>query len=574
MFLLLASFLAGVLTSLAPCILPLLPVIIGSSVINSKDIHKNRWKPYVIALSLAISVIIFTLLLKVSSLFIGIDPSVWLYISGGIVILIGINMFFPMLWTRVSIAIGLEVGSNKLLSKALHRTGFGGAILTGAALGPVFSSCSPVYALVLATVLPVNLALGIIYILAYTLGLGLALLAISLVGRRLITKLKWAVNPNGIFQKVLAIILVVVGLMIITGYDKKFQTWVAPYLPFDTTIVEQSLLPKNSGSNTTPLLTKKSFNVVPYTAPELTGIVDWVNSDPQTLTSLRGKVVLIDFWTYSCINCQRTQPYLNKWYDTYQKDGFIIIGVHAPEFAFEKVKSNVKNAVIDEGIKYPVALDNNFSTWNAYSNQYWPAKYLIDKDGQVRYTHFGEGDYDQTEIAIQTLLQESGKSINGTVNNTASSAAMAPGQTPETYLGYSRGERFQNSNQFKADLSVSYTLSKQTNADNWSLGGQWQINSQQAVASGHDSHLSFNFSAKEVYLVMDGPSDIPITLTLNGNPVTATSNGGSDVDANGQVHLGGARLYKIISLPHFASNQMLDISVPSGVSVNAFTFGG
>jgi cytochrome c biogenesis protein CcdA/thiol-disulfide isomerase/thioredoxin len=574
MLLLLASFLAGVLTSLAPCILPLLPVIVGSSVIGAANKKQAKWKPYIIALSLAVSVVLFTLLLKVSSVFIGIDPSVWLYISGIIVILIGINMFFPMLWTRISIALGFEVGSNKLLGKALNQSGFSGAILTGAALGPVFSSCSPVYALVLATVLPVNLALGVIYILAYALGLGLALLAISLLGRKLITKLKWAVNPNGIFQKVLAIILIIVGLMIITGYDKKFQTWVAPYLPFDTTQVEGNLLPKSNSQTQLTNGQKTTFNVTPYAAPELSGIADWINTNPLTIAGLKGKVVLIDFWTYSCINCQRTQPYLNKWYDTYQKDGFVIIGVHAPEFAFEKVPANVKKAVLDENIKYPVALDNNFSTWNAYSNQYWPAKYLIDKDGQIRYTQFGEGDYDKTEGAIQTLLKETGKTVSDVVGKDSGAVVNSPGQTPETYLGYNRAERFENADQFKPDVTTSYTLTSNINSNYWSLGGQWQMNGLQTVAKGQDNHLALNFSAKEVYLVMDGPAYTPITLSLNGKTVTSVANGGSDVDINGQIHLDGARLYKLINLPTFARDQKLDISVPADVTVNAFTFGG
>jgi cytochrome c biogenesis protein CcdA/thiol-disulfide isomerase/thioredoxin len=576
MFLLVASFFAGVLTSLAPCILPLLPVVVGSSVAGGANKKKDRWKPYIISFSLAISVILFTLLLKVSTVLIGIDPSVWLYISGGIVILLGINLYFPNLWVQISSRIGFEIGSNKLLGKAARRSGFGGAILTGAALGPVFSSCSPVYALVLATVLPVNLALGLVYMTAYALGLGLALLAIALAGRKVIAKLKWAVNPSGVFHKILAIILVLVGLMIITGYDKKFQTWVAPYLPFDVSNIEQQLLPsgQNTATSTTPDGSKTTFNVRPYDAPELTGLSDWINSNPTTLAALKGKVVLIDFWTYSCINCQRTQPYLNAWYDKYQKDGFVIIGVHAPEFAFEKVPANVRQGVKDAGIKYPVALDNDFATWNAYKNQFWPAKYLIDKEGQVRFTHFGEGEYDKTEEAIQTLLKETGKTISASVNKDNGTAPVNDGQSPETYVGYKRAERFANNDQFQADKTVNYSLANNLPEHGWSLGGEWQINGLQAVSKSDTSKLRYNFSAKEVYLVMGGPTDRPVTLTLNGKPVTASNSGGSDVDANGQIHLNGARLYKLIKLPDLARNQQLELNIPNGVSVNAFTFGG
>ncbi len=575
MLLLIASFLAGVLTSLAPCILPLLPVIVGSSIVPGTNKKQNRLKPYIIALSLAISVLLFTLLLKVSTALIGIDPSVWLYISGGIVILLGINMFFPNLWIQISVWLGFEQSSNRLLGNATKHSGIAGAILTGAALGPVFSSCSPVYALVLATVLPVNLGLGFIYMIAYALGLGLALLVIALVGRKLTTKIGWAVNPNGTFHKVLAVILVIVGLMIITGYDKKFQTLVAPYLPFDVTNIEQSLVPGASplGGASSISTAKTTFNVQPYPAPELTGISNWINTQPTSLASLRGKVVLIDFWTYSCINCQRTQPYLNSWYDKYEKDGFVIIGVHAPEFAFEKVPENVRKGVKEAGIRYPVALDNDFATWNAYNNRFWPAKYLIDKDGQVRYTHFGEGEYNKTEEAIQTLLKETGKTVGASINKDNGNASVTLGQTPETYLGYSRAERFANVSQLKDDEAADYKLADGLAQHQWSLGGKWQISALQATAKSDDSKLRFMFSAREVYLVMNGSSDKTVSLTLDGKPVTSTNNGGIDVDKDGRIHLDGARLYKLIRLPEFSHKAQLELTVPDGVTLNAFTFG-
>lgn len=578
MFLLIASFLAGVLTSLAPCILPLLPVIVGSSILSDGDKKKDSLKPYIIAGSLALSVILFTLLLKVSSVLIGLNPMVLTAASGIIVILIGITMLFPLLWVRASSAIGFEDNSNKLLSKAYKKSGVSGSILTGAALGPVFSSCSPVYALVLATVLPVNLALGIIYIISFALGLGLALLAIALAGRRLTKKIGWAVNPEGAFRKVLAVILILVGLLVMTGNIQKLQVWAADHLPFGISSLEQKLIPKTSQSATNTSIknggTKQQFNVTAYDAPELQGIADWINTDPTTLQQLKGKVVLIDFWTYSCINCQRTQPYLNAWYDKYHDDGFEIIGVHAPEFAFEKVPENVRKAVKEDNIKYPVALDNDFKTWAAFNNQYWPAKYLIDKDGQIRYTHFGEGAYDETEEAIQVLLKETGQTVSEKIEEDTDITSSQVGQSPETYLGYSRGERFTNTAEFLADTPISYTLSKTSSEHQWSLGGEWQIGAMDTISTAGGSVLAFNFTAKEVYLVMDGPANMPVTLTLNGMPVTSVVNGGDDVDEKGKVFLDGARLYKLIRLPDFAKNQRLEITVPKGTTINAFTFGG
>ena len=408
MLLLLTSFLAGILTVFAPCVLILLPVIVGSSMVSDTDQKMDRKKPYIISISLGFSVLLFTLVLKASTVLIGVDPQVWKSVSGFIVIILGLSLLFPLLWARLSAALGFENSSNNLMHRASKKSGTLGYILTGAALGPVFSACSPIYALILATVLPVNLAFGLVYMTLYTTGLSLTLLIIALAGRRLTKRLNWIATPNGWFRRVLAIMLILVGIAVVTGFDKKVQTWALEKIPFSSTKIEEKLIPKKDAVSVKKIVIKKAeFNITnPYQAPEIRGIESWINSNPLTIAGLKGKVVLLDFWTYSCINCIQTQPYLNKWYDNYKKAGFEILGVHAPEFAFEKVEKNVQDAVKKAKILYPVALDNRFSTWTAYSNQYWPARYLIDKNGKVRYTHFGEGDYDGTEVAIQTLLKE------------------------------------------------------------------------------------------------------------------------------------------------------------------------
>ena len=238
MLLLLTSFLAGVLTVFAPCVLILLPVIVGSSMISDGDQKLDRKKPYIISISLGISVLLFTLILKASTVLIGIDPQVWKSVSGFIVIILGISLLFPLLWARMSATIGLENNSNKLLGRASKKSGVLGYILTGAALGPVFSACSPIYALILATILPVNIALGLVYMTLYAAGLSLALLVISLAGRRLTKKLKWAVTPNGWFRRILAILLILVGIAVATGFDKDIQTWMLINIPFSSTVIE------------------------------------------------------------------------------------------------------------------------------------------------------------------------------------------------------------------------------------------------------------------------------------------------------------------------------------------------
>ncbi len=566
----LLSYVAGLLTALAPCVLPLLPIILGGSLVGDK---KNKWRPYIITASLVVSLILFTLLLKVSTALISIDPKVWAIGSGVLVIILGFFMLFPNLWARIIGTLGIEHRSQGLLGKAYKQeNGVLSAILIGAALGPVFSSCSPTYAWVIATVLPSSTLLGMIYLTFYVLGVATALLAIALLGRKLLERIRWASDPKGWFQRGIAVLFIIVGIFIATGLDKKVQTYLVEKDFLNIKVLEEKLVPNTNDStkmNDNSVDTKQRFNVTAYNAPELKNIAAWINSDPQTITSLKGKVVLIDFWTYSCINCLRTQPYLNAWYDKYKDDGFVILGVHAPEFAFEKVTSNVQKAVVDAGIQYPVALDNNFSTWNAYDNRYWPAKYLIDKDGQVRYTHFGEGDYQETEETIQTLLKETGKLVTDSVEIERSVTSAGRSQTPETYLGYERAERFANRDQFVANAPVNYTVADSLKQNEWSLSGKWQINEESSQSLADESKLSINFSGKEVYLVMSGPPGAFVGVTV-GDQILP---GGVDVDAKNQILIDGARLYTIGNLDTYTSGKTVTLTFPTGVTVNAFTFG-
>lgn len=569
----LLSYIAGLLTALAPCVLPLLPIILGGSLTGGK---KDKRRPYIITASLVVSLIFFTLLLKASTILIGIDPHVWTIGSGVLVIILGLFMLFPDLWVRIIGNLGIEHKSQGLLAKAYtQKNGVISAILIGAALGPIFSSCSPTYAWVIATVLPSSTLLGMFYLTFYVVGVATALLAIALLGRKLLVRIKWASNPRGWFQRGIAVLFIIVGVFVATGWDKKVQTYLVEKDFLNVKSLEEKLVPSNNSSPKTnndnsSNKEKEEFNVVGYDAPELNGIADWINSDPQTIAQLKGKVVLIDFWTYSCINCQRTQPYLNAWYEKYKDDGFVILGLHAPEFAFEKVTENVQKAVIDANIKYPVALDNDLATWRAFENNYWPAKYLIDKDGRVRYTHFGEGDYAETEETIQKLLKESGKNITKKIDADPSLNSANRDQTPETYLGYKRGERFANSDQFVADKPVEYSLLNNLEEHEWSLGGKWQINNESSQSLADGTRLGINFSGKEVYLVMSGPTGVLVNVSVTG----LSAPGGADVNAQNQVSINGARLYKIVNANQYLSNENLILTFPAGVTINAFTFGG
>src|SRR3989338_6522416 len=430
MLLLFISFIAGVLTILAPCILPLLPVIVGHSI---TDTTPSRRRLFVVVASLSISIVLFTLLLKASSLLINIPEDFWKWISGGIIFLFGLTIVFPSLWEKFSFANTLSLKSNKVLTKGCQKNSIFGDIIIGASLGPIFSACSPTYFVILATVLPVSPLLGIVYLFAYVLGLSLALIVIALLGEHIMAKVGKVSDPRGWFKKIFGIIFILVAIAIISGYDKKLQISLLDAGFLDVTKIEQKLLEKNDKknasinindtsnakenaeipdkikSNKESFLSIKEKNKKYVLAPEISTPDDLINTSrlnsgqasPITISEFKGKkVVLLDIWTYSCINCQRTIPYLNKWYKEYEDEGLVIIGLHTPEFSFEKIQKNVEKAVKDFGIKYPVVLDNDFSTWKAYKNQYWPRKYLIDIDGYIVYDHAGEGQYNEAEVAI------------------------------------------------------------------------------------------------------------------------------------------------------------------------------
>ncbi len=566
MFLLIGSFIAGMITVLAPCVLPLLPVIIGGSISGKVD---DKKRPLIIAASLAASLIVFTVLLKATTLFIDIPPAIFTIISGGILIILGIALFFPSLYDGIIARLNLQAKSQQLLGQAGGKGRYLGAVITGAALGPVFSSCSPVYAYIIATVLPVNFAEAMVYIIAYVIGLSLMLLLIGYLGQRFLKRIKFIANPKGWFIRTIAVIFVVVGLLIVTGFDKKLQTYVSTHTPFDFDSFSSTLIPNATKTNGQGIL-----NVDAYDAPEFTGLTNWINSEPLTNKDLKGKVVLIDFWTYSCINCIRTQPYLKDWYATYKDSDFVIIGLHAPEFSFEKNSKNVQDAVKKAGLEYPIALDNNFSTWNAFQNQYWPGTYLLDKEGKVRRYHGGEGEYKETEQAIRTLLAENGGRVpERTTRALDGSVPVSDAQSPETYLGTKRASNFVGTPLVTAGTGIkTFTPGELKNIDDWTLAGNWEV-SAEGIKAVSGSTLKFRFAAKEMYFVTSGDGQgKQIQVTLNGQPISQTNSMGSDVH-NSNIAISEARLYRAVKFKTFQKDNILELTVPQGVQLNAFTFG-
>ncbi len=569
MLLLLISFIAGFLTILAPCVLPLIPLIIGGSISGNS---KQKSRPYIIAGSLAASIIIFTLVLKVSTSLVNLSPNFLLYASGGLVIALGLVSVFPELWEKLIIRLNWQAASQRFLGQSERNSGkYIGPILIGLALGPVFSSCSPTYAFILASVLPSNFLGGFIYLLTYVFALVIALLLVSLLGKKFISKLNWAVDTHGLFRRIIGVIFILIGIAIISGQEVRLETSLANHLPFDETHIESVLLAKQHKSIATTLSnsgngTKSVLNVKSTPAPQLAGLTNWINSGPLQLSQLHGKVVLVDFWTYSCVNCNRALPYVEKWYKTYQDKGLVVIGVHTPEFAFEHNPINVSNFVKSTGITYPVALDNNYDTWNAFQNNSWPADYLIDKDGNIRYISLGEGSYDVTERAIQQLL-----SIKHSIVSPVSTVPITSAQTPETYFGTNRQSNYSG----KPDLtngSANFTQipSDSLNQNNWTLNGKWQINSENITSRSSSSTLTFSFAAKDVYVVAGSSNNTPMNIKV-GLSGGAEGQFGSD-DQNGNLVVSGSRLYHITSLNNFGQG-IITLTVPAGISLYTFTFG-
>lgn len=306
----------------------------------------------------------------------------------------------------------------------------------------------------------------------------------------------------------------------------------------------------------------------PYAAPQFSGIAAWLNSPPLTMDELKGKVVLIDFWTYSCINCVRTLPYLTDWYRKYHDKGLVIVGVHSPEFDFEKRIGNVRAAIARYGIRYPVAMDNDMATWGNYHNRFWPAHYLIDRDGRVVYIHFGEGKYDVTEHNIRYLL-----GLTGTAQTIkAEVPTFMPNETPETYLGYARAERFGGHEVVRVNTEATYHFPVQLSGDEWALGGKWTVAAEKIVSGGKGAALRLHFSARKVFLVLGTVNGkaIKVRLKLNGKAVDGSA--GKDAPG-GVVTVDHNTLYELIDQKAPRSGLIEIETDAPGLEAYAFTFG-
>jgi thiol-disulfide isomerase/thioredoxin len=426
-------------------------------------------------------------------------------------------------------------------------------IFIGALIGLVWTPCAgPILAAVLVQVIRQKSDFaGYFIIISFALGAGMPMLLIALTGRKLINKLRFFTRHAEAVRKAFGVLILLSVAYIASGVDA--QTLLAS---------RHQSREIASGSNVLALQDGLSK---PYPAPEFTGIETWFNTPPLNLQGLKGKVVLIDFWTYSCINCVRTLPHLVEWDRKYRNQGLAIIGMHAPEFEFEKKPANVKAAIAHYGISYPVALDNQLATWDKFDNHYWPAHYLIDATGKVVYTHFGEGKYEVTENNIRYLL-----GLKDSVAAPEKTITSAYPQTAETYLGYSRAKNF-SSNAVR-NAQSTYLFPGTLAQDHWALNGKWKVDAEKVISGEKHAALRLNFNARKVFLVLGTATGQPLHLRLKLNGQTVGEHAGKDAPA-GMLTIERNMLYELID-QKTPDNGLLEIETDApGLEAYAFTFG-
>ncbi len=566
------ALIAGAATALSPCVLPVLPAVLAAGTTGG---HR---RPLGVVAGLTLSFTFATVALTYVIDALGLPGDITRTIAIVVLVCFGLILLIPPLGDRVEAFASRLVGG----PRAGRGDGLWSGFLLGASLGLVYAPCAgPILAGVITVSASQDLTADKLLIaLAYGAGTGAVLYAILLGGRRLTDRLapiRGKVNP------VMGAVMIGVALMLATNLDIRFETFLARHAPSalidpahgveDSSAIADDLAslrgsghPASRQAGVRQAETGSSLPVLGR-APDFTDPGEWFNSRPLSIAGLRGKVVLIDFWTYTCINCLRTLPHVEAWYEKYRRDGLVVVGVHTPEFPFERISSNVKEAIGANGLTYPVVQDNDYGTWTAYGNQYWPAKYLIDAEGNVRYVHFGEGDYGVTERAIRSLLAERGSPRLGAETRVRAQVPSRAVLTPESYLGLSRAERFAEP---PRPGTHRYSAPARLAPNQLAYGGRWTLAPEGATAAGGSS-LDLDFQARRVFLVLGSPGRArSARVLLDGRPLPDRL-AGRDVHG-GMLEVNAQRLYGLVDLPAVGTHR-LTLRLPPGISGYAFTFG-
>jgi cytochrome c biogenesis protein CcdA/thiol-disulfide isomerase/thioredoxin len=564
------AFVAGAATALSPCVLPVLPIALSAGATG------GRRRPLGVVTGLVVSFTFATVVAVYVIAALGLPDDLLRNIAIAVLAGFGLVLIVPRASDRIEGALSRLTGR---LPIRRGGDGFGSGLVLGGSLGLLYFPCAgPILAGVITVSASQDFTAGRLAVaLSYSAGSAVVLYALMLGGRRLIRPLA---RRSSMVQPAIGAVMIGVALLMAAELDIRFQNEIADELPAalvnpsgeleQSAAIGDDLADLRGGGHGGAALAQAAEPAEPGSrlpvlgrAPEITGTQRWFNTPgngPLTLRSLRGEVTLLDFWTYSCINCIRTLPYLRAWDERYRDAGLNIIGVHAPEFPFERDAGNVEQAIERNDLRYAVAQDNDFVTWDAYGNQFWPAKYLIDARGRVRYTHFGEGAYEETERAIRSLLAEAGRGELGARAKARTTSARA-GVTPESYLGAERAGRVVNGP--LREGTTEFRLPRGPGAlppHHLGLEGPWRIEASHAVAAGRAARVHLDFAAQRVFLVLGSP----------GEPRQV------DVILDGQrkrtLTVREHRLYELLHLPQ-PGNHLLTLRVQPGTEAYAFTFG-
>jgi cytochrome c biogenesis protein CcdA/thiol-disulfide isomerase/thioredoxin len=571
MTLIILSYLGGVLTILSPCILPVLPFVFARA---DKPFLRSGL-PLLVGMAATFALV--ASLAAVGGGWAVQANQIGRYVALAVLALFGVTLLFPHLadvLTRPLVGLG-----NRLSQDTQGRDDIGASLLLGVATGLLWSPCAgPILGLIFAGAALHGANAGTTFLLlAYALGSATALATALFLGNRVFAAMKKSLGAGEWVRRGLGALVLVGVVAIAFGLDTK----VLSQLSFlNTSRIEQGLLDGGMNRNASDQRTVNGPPPVIGQMPPLDGATTWLNSPPLTAEQLRGKVVLVDFWTYSCINCLRSLPYVRAWAEKYRDQGLVVIGVHAPEFAFERDLNNVRNAVRDLHVTYPVAIDNERAIWRAFHNQYWPAHYFIDAHGRIRYQHFGEGDYPYSERVIQALLREAGQTdvpsdiVNPNATGEQAAADLSVMGSPETYIGYGRAQHFA-SLQDARDRAAVFTTPAMLSLNQWGLIGNWTRVSEHATLNAVGGAIRFRFRARDLHLVLGPAADghaVRFRVLLDGAAPGAAH--GVDVDANGDGVVRENRLYQLIRQPGPVTDHTFEIQfLDPGVQAFSFTFG-
>jgi cytochrome c biogenesis protein CcdA/thiol-disulfide isomerase/thioredoxin len=568
MLLFLLAYLGGVLTILSPCILPVLPFVFARA---DRPFLRNGLP---LLAGMAITFAGVATLAAVGGGWAVAANSAGRWIALILLAAFALLLIFPSLSDR---AMRPLVGLGERLSAKGNEDRISGSLLLGVATGLLWAPCAgPILGIILtgAALSGASTATAGL-LLAYSLGAATSLALALLVGGKVFAAMKRSIGAGEGLRRALGVLILVGVATIALGLD----TRVLAKLSTAQTFAFEHRIAQLLGMEEEELSTKTGGTLpVEGALPPLDGAVQWLNSPPLSREQLKGKVVLVDFWTYSCINCIRSIPYVRAWAERYKDQGLVVIGVHSPEFAFEREPANVRKAVSDFAIRYPVALDNNLAIWRAFDNRYWPAHYLADAQGRIRYHHFGEGSTDETEAAIRALLAEKGAMRLGAKAKVAMSGASAGAdfasiRSPETYLGSNRAANFASPGELRAGEG-NYRLPDEFSLNQWGLDGRWSVEPQRSISQLAGGKIAFRFRARDLHLVLGSASGKSVRFRVLIDGKAPGADHGMDVDARGMGQVTGQRLYQLIRQKDPSRERLFTIEfLDPGAEAYAFTFG-